>query len=110
MPDAQEQRRAAEAVASRMLFLRLSRARGGVAPQEVAVSKREVENLKVYPVGGQLVLHVPRGRGEELRIHLAAHGIRSKVSPAAETPYERLEVFEDMDPETLQAIVDEWEQ
>jgi hypothetical protein len=69
---------------------------------------REVEELKVYPVGEQLIIHVPNGRGEELRVHLEAHGIRSKVSPAAETPFARLEVDGGVDAEALQALVDEW--
>jgi hypothetical protein len=67
-----------------------------------------VKELKVYPAGTQLVVHVPNGRGEELRIHLAAHGVKAIVSPAAETPYERLEV-EGEDAENLQALVDQWE-
>ncbi len=68
-----------------------------------------VEELKVFPVGGQNIVHVPNGRGEELRVHLESHGIRSRVSPAAETGYERLEVEGDVDPLTLQALVDQWE-
>ena len=69
----------------------------------------DVEELKVFTLGGQKVIHVPNGRGEELRIHLAAHGIRSQVSPAAQTGHERLEVEGDVDPESLQALVDQWE-
>jgi len=68
-----------------------------------------VQELKVFPIGGQNVIHVPQGRGEELRIHLESHGIRSKVSPPAGAPFERLEVEGDVDPEALQAIVDQWE-
>jgi hypothetical protein len=68
-----------------------------------------VEDLKVYPAVDQLVIHVPSGRGEELRVHLASHGIHSKVSPPAQTPFQRLEVEGDVDAETLQAVVDEWE-
>ena len=68
----------------------------------------EVEILKVYPAGDQLVVHVPNGRGEELRLHLASHGIRAQVSPPALGPFERLEV-EGADAETLQAVVDQWE-
>jgi hypothetical protein len=68
-----------------------------------------LENLKVYMAGDQLIIHVPNGRGEELRIHLASHGVHSKVSPAAETPFERVEVEGDVDPETLQALIDQWE-
>jgi hypothetical protein len=73
------------------------------------MNPRDVEELKVYPAGDQQVIHVPNGRGDELRLHLESHGIRSKVSPAAETPYERLEVAGDVDPVALQAILDKWE-
>jgi hypothetical protein len=65
---------------------------------------------KVLTVGNQTVIHVENGRGEELRHHLASHGIESKVSPAAAAPFERLEVEGDTDHEVLQAIVDQWEQ
>jgi hypothetical protein len=68
-----------------------------------------VEELKVYPAGEQKVIHVPNGRGEELRVHLESHGIRSKVSPPAQTPFERLEVEGNVDVEALQALVDQWE-
>jgi hypothetical protein len=73
------------------------------------MNQSDVEELKVYPVGDQKVIHVPNGRGEELRLHLEAHGIRSIVSPPAETPYERLEVEGDVDAVALQAILDKWE-
>jgi hypothetical protein len=73
------------------------------------VREQEVRVLKVYPAGEQLVVHVPEGRGEELRVHLESHGIRSKVSPPAQGPFERLEVEGGADAETLQAVVDEWE-
>jgi hypothetical protein len=65
--------------------------------------------VELFAVGGQQVIHVPQGRGEELRLHLASHGIRALVSPAAETPFDRLEVPEPADPETLKAILDQWE-
>jgi len=68
-----------------------------------------VEELKVFSAGGQNVIHVPNGRGEELRLHLESHGVRSKVSPPAAGPFERLEVEGEVDAETLQTIVDEWE-
>jgi hypothetical protein len=68
-----------------------------------------VEDLKVYPIGDQMVIHVPNGRGEELRLHLESHGIHSKVSPPAETTFERVEVEGNVDAETLQALVDQWE-
>jgi hypothetical protein len=34
-----------------------------------------IELLKVYPVDGRSIIHAPAGRGEELRVHLASHGI-----------------------------------
>jgi hypothetical protein len=74
------------------------------------MNDESVAELTVYTAGGQKVIHVPNGRGEELRVHLASHGIESKVSPAAETPYERLEIDDArIDTETLQALADEWE-
>ena len=73
------------------------------------MSAGDVAELTVYPAGDQLVVHVPNGRGEELRLHLEAHGIRSRVSPPAETSFERLEVEGDVDANALQAIVDQWE-
>jgi hypothetical protein len=65
---------------------------------------------KVLTVGSQKVIHVENGRGEELRQHLASHGIDAKVCSAAETSSERLEIQGDADIEILQAIVDQWEQ
>jgi hypothetical protein len=73
------------------------------------MNANEVRELKVYPAGGQLVVHVPNGRGEELRLHLESHGVRSLVSPPAGGPFERLEIAGDEDAEAVQAIIDEWE-
>jgi hypothetical protein len=64
---------------------------------------------QVYAVGNQKIIHVENGRGEELRQHLASHGIESKVSPAAATSFERVEVPGDVNTDVLQAIVDHWE-
>ena len=86
---------------------------GEAAPSRQAEPAKEPDrkiSVKLFfPAGDRQVIHVPNGRGEELRIHLASHGIRSLVSPAAETPYERLEVEADVDPQSLQTIVDLWE-
>jgi hypothetical protein len=68
-----------------------------------------VAEREVMTVRGRQVIHVSHGRGEELQLHLASHGIHSTVSPPAEPPYERLEVDGDVDPEVLQTIVDQWE-
>ena len=72
------------------------------------MAKHEIPDLIAFPVGDRLVVHAPRGRGEELRLHLESHGIRALVSPLAAGPFERLEV-EGTDPETLQALLDQWE-
>ena len=69
---------------------------------------RDVGEWKVFTVGGTKVVHVPRGRGEALRLHLLSHGIHSLVSPAAETPFERLELESRADSATVQAIIDNW--
>lgn len=69
----------------------------------------QIPELKVFPAGGQLVVHVPRGRSEELRLHLQSHGIRSLVSSAAQAPFDRLEIDGSEDPVTVQALLDKWE-
>src|SRR4029453_17917080 len=68
-----------------------------------------VAERAVKTVGGRHFIQVLDGRGEELQLHLASHGIRSRVSPQVEAPCERLEVVGDLDPEVLQAILDQWE-
>jgi hypothetical protein len=64
---------------------------------------------QVVKVGGQLVVHVEKGRGEELRQHLASRGISAKVSPPAAGNFERVEIDDDAEIEDVQAIVDHWE-
>src|SRR5262245_9001960 len=65
--------------------------------------------LRVYPHGGTCLVLVPNGRGEELRVHLASHGVAATVYKVADAPYERLEADDSVDAETLQAILDSWE-
>ena len=72
------------------------------------MAPHEIPELVAFPVGHQLIIHAPKGRGEELRLHLQSHGIRALVSPLAAGPFERLEV-EGTDPEALQALLDQWE-
>jgi hypothetical protein len=64
---------------------------------------------KVFTVGGRLIVHVEKGRGEELREHLASHGIRSRVSELAAGTFDRLELEDEGSQEVVQAILDEWE-
>jgi hypothetical protein len=64
---------------------------------------------KVFTVGGRLVVHVEKGRGEELREHLASHGIGSRVSELAAGTFDRLELEDDVAQEVVQAVLDEWE-
>jgi hypothetical protein len=73
------------------------------------MNAHDVDQFKVYDLGDRTVIHVPGGRAEELRIHLASHGVQAKVSPATTAPFERLEVEGGVDAETLQALVDRWE-
>jgi hypothetical protein len=69
----------------------------------------DIRERKLYEVGGKFVVHVQRGRGEELRLHLQSHGIAAKVSPLAEAPFDRLELEADIDAEVVQSILDTWE-
>jgi hypothetical protein len=70
----------------------------------------DIEERRLYETGKGYVVHVPTGRGEELRLHLESHGIPSRVSRLAEGPFDRLELDGDIDPEVVQAILDQWEQ
>jgi len=45
---------------------------------------------KVLTVGNKRLIQVENGRGEELRQHLASHGITSRVSRMAGAPFDRL--------------------
>jgi hypothetical protein len=69
----------------------------------------EIKERKLYKVGGTFVVHVQRGRGEELRLHLDSHGVASQVSPLAEAPFDRLELEGNIDAGVVQAILDQWE-
>jgi hypothetical protein len=64
---------------------------------------------KVVTIGDRKVIHVENGRGEELRQHLASHGIQSRVSELAAGSFDRLELEEDVASEVVQAILDQWE-
>ena len=64
---------------------------------------------QVITTGNKRVIQVDKGHGEELRLHLASHGIVAQVKPAEETPFERVEVGEDVDMALLQEILDETE-
>jgi hypothetical protein len=68
-----------------------------------------VQKPRLYTVDGHHFLHVPRGRGEELRVHLASHGINSHLRNPDYMQVERLDLEEDADPEVVQAILDQWE-
>lgn len=72
------------------------------------MQKSDVALRKVLTVGGEQVIHVALGRGEDLRAYLAAHGVRSRVSRAAATDYERVEVEGDTGAGPLQTLVDGW--
>jgi len=65
--------------------------------------------FKVYPVDGRYFVHAPAGRGEELRLHLASHGIAARVSELAEADFDRLELDEEIDPVAVQVVLDHWE-
>jgi hypothetical protein len=67
------------------------------------------EERKVLTVENRKVVYAPHNRGEELREHLASHGIIAKLSQG-QRQGERLEIEGDIDDEVLQAILDEWEE
>jgi hypothetical protein len=68
-----------------------------------------VQQPKLFTVDGQHFIHVPSGRGDELREHLAAHGIASRLHDAGHLPVEHLDLDTGADPETVEAILEQWE-
>jgi hypothetical protein len=64
---------------------------------------------KVFTVNGQHFIHISGGRGEALQLHLASHGVRSRLTPILTADVERLDLEGGTDPDTVQAILDSWE-
>jgi hypothetical protein len=60
----------------------------------------------VYALYDRQFIRTPPGRRERLRRHLASHGIRSKVSGLEEGPVDRVDLKGEVDPATVQAILD----
>jgi hypothetical protein len=73
------------------------------------MTRREAARPNLHTVEGRLVVHAPPGRGEELRLHLAAHNIGAAVSRLAVGDFDGLELEPDADPAVVQAILDHWE-
>jgi hypothetical protein len=67
------------------------------------------EELRVYPVGNRRFVYAPEGRGKELQLHLASHGIPATVAHVPEVSSERLELPGDVDVGSVQALLDHWE-
>ena len=65
------------------------------------------QELKVYALGSRRIVYAPAGRGEDVRLHLAAHGIASEL--AHHDPFGRLELERFADAQTVQAVLDDWE-
>jgi hypothetical protein len=63
----------------------------------------------VYVLYDRRFVRTPPGRGEELRLHLASHGIASAVSRPGEGPFDRVDLEGEPDPVIVQAILDHWE-
>lgn len=69
---------------------------------------KTIEAFKIFNSAGKYVVHIPAGRGEELFLYLANHGIESRVRRLANAPFDRLEVEEDVNVYALQTILDQW--
>ncbi len=63
----------------------------------------------VYVLYDRHFIRTPRGRGEELQLHLASHGIESTLCRLKESPFDRVDVVGAVDPVIVQAILDHWE-
>lgn len=65
------------------------------------------QELKVYALGSCLIVYAPAGRREDVRLHLASHGIASEL--ANSDPFGRLELERFADTQTVQSVLDDWE-
>jgi hypothetical protein len=65
------------------------------------------QELKVYALGSRRIVYSTAGRGEDVRLHLAAHGIASELAHL--DPFDRLELERFADAQTVQAVLDDWE-
>ena len=65
------------------------------------------QELKVYALGSRRIVYAPAGRGEDVRLHLASHGIASELAHL--DPLGRLELERFADAQTVQAVLDDWE-
>jgi hypothetical protein len=72
------------------------------------VTQAVAERLCVDVVAGHRFVFAPVGRGEELRLHLAAHGIQPVNQRPEGVAFDRLELAGDVDPDAVQAVLDGW--
>jgi hypothetical protein len=63
--------------------------------------------LKVYALGSRRIVYAPAGRGEDVRLYLASHGITSELAHL--DLFGRLELERFADTQTVQAVLDDWE-
>jgi hypothetical protein len=69
---------------------------------------KSIEAMTIYNSKGKYVVHIPACRGEELFLHLATHGIESRVSRRMNAPFDRMEVEEDVNVRVLRTVLDQW--
>ena len=65
------------------------------------------QELKVYALGSRRIVYAPAGRGEDVRLYLAAYGIASELAHL--DPFGRLELDRFADAQTVQAVLDDWQ-
>ena len=63
---------------------------------------------KVVALGDDLAVYVSRGRGDQLRSHLALYDIDAVVSPIAGPAFDCVEIDGDLFPDDVQEAVDRW--
>ncbi len=64
---------------------------------------------QVITSGATKVIQVDEGLGEQLRIHLASHGIQTQLQPMENSPFDKVEILEDVDSDALNSVLETWE-
>jgi len=79
-------------------------------PNMLSVRVRRTPQIlrKVIAIGNDLAVYVPKGRGDQLRSHLALYDIDAVVSPIAGASLDRVEIDGDLFPDDVQEAVDRW--
>jgi hypothetical protein len=72
------------------------------------MSKKDRDEPKLFTQGNRYHVSVEAGRADELREHLRSHGIRAGPAERLAGMYVSFALAGDIDPEQVEAILEQW--